>query len=103
MTRKLAKECGISQADARDIHDRLRLSGFRSWRPWGWMLVLMSVYGYFRFCVRPGHYGKIGEFFMSALFLGAFMGALYISERIAYPSMREEAERMRSEKAEDHG
>ena len=77
MTRKLAKECGISQSDARDIRNRLVLSGFRSWRPWGWMVLLLSVYVYLRFFVRPGYYGKIGEFFMSALFIGAFMGALY--------------------------
>jgi hypothetical protein len=67
------------------------------------MVLLLSVYVYLRFFVRPGYYGKIGEFFMSALFIGAFMGALYISERSAYPSMREEAERIRSEKAEDNG
>src|SRR5215475_9178991 len=103
MMRQLVKEFGISQSDARDIHDRLRLSGFRSWRPWGWMLVLLSVYMYFRFRVWPGNYGKMGEFFMSALFLGAVMGALYISERMAYPAMREEAEKMRSEQAEEHG
>jgi hypothetical protein len=103
MMRKLVKEFALSQSDARDIHERLRLSGFRSWRPWGWMLVLLSVYMYFRFRVWPGHYGKMGEFFMSALFLGAVMGALYLSERMAYPAMRAEAERMRSEQAEKHG
>src|SRR5262245_3155605 len=99
MMRKLVKECGISQSDARDIHERLRLAGFRNWRPWGWMVLLLAVYMYFRCRVWPGHYGKMGEFFMSALFLGAFMGALYISESMAYPAMREEAERMRTEQA----
>ena len=103
MMRKLVKEFGLSPSDARDIHERLRLSGFRSWRPWGWMVVLLSVYMYFRLRVWPEHYGKMGEFFMSALFFGAVMGALYISERMAYPAMREEAERMRSEQAERHG
>jgi hypothetical protein len=45
------------------------------------MLLLLSVYMYFRFRVWPGHYGKMGEFFMSALFLGAVMGgSLYLGE-----------------------
>lgn len=84
---RLAKECSISERDARKIRNELVLSGFRTKWPWLWMAGLLLAYIPLRFGSLLSDWGKLGEFVMSLLFIGSISGALYISERISYPAM----------------
>lgn len=81
--KRLALETGLPLNVAQGIWERRVLSGYRSWKPWAWLVGWIAL----RFALGASGVEILESYFANAGILVGLIGSFYIASLVAYPQM----------------